>query len=44
MKRTVFNVIIRENPEDAALAAAQTQGEKPKSSAASAWTKADIGK
>lgn len=28
MKRTVFNVIIRENPEDAALAAAQTRGEK----------------
>jgi predicted HTH transcriptional regulator len=28
-KITVFNVIIKENPEDAALAAAQTRGEKP---------------
>lgn len=27
-KITVFNVIIKENPEDAALAAAQTRGEK----------------
>ncbi len=28
MKLTVFNVIIKENPEDAALAAAQMRGEK----------------
>lgn len=28
MKITVFNVIIKENPEDAALATAQTRGEK----------------
>ena len=28
MKITVFNVVIKENPEDAALAAAQTRGEK----------------